>query len=49
MSQRTLKETEPLEQKPPVIEPANNHKGFGISRLLGRWLPGAVGDPATVR
>jgi membrane fusion protein, multidrug efflux system len=38
MSQRTLKETEPLEQKPPVIEPANNRKGFGISFLAGGTL-----------
>ena len=38
MSQRPLKEAEPLEQKRPVIEPTSTRKGFGISFLAGGTL-----------
>ena len=38
MSQRTLKESEPLEPKPPAIEPTSNRKGLRISFLAGGTL-----------
>jgi len=38
MSERTSKETEPMEQKPPVIEPTSNRKGFRMSFLVGGAL-----------
>jgi membrane fusion protein, multidrug efflux system len=38
MSQGTLKQTKPLEEKPQVAEPKTNRKGFGMSFLAGGAL-----------
>jgi len=38
MSQGILKETKPLEEKPPVVDPKANRKGFGMSFLAGGAL-----------
>ena len=38
MTQGTLRDTKPLEQKPPVAEPANNRTGVKISFLAGGAL-----------
>jgi membrane fusion protein, multidrug efflux system len=38
MSQGTLKQTNPLEEKPQVAEPKTNRKGFGMSFLAGGAL-----------
>jgi RND family efflux transporter MFP subunit len=38
MSQGILKETKPLEEKPPVVDPKTNRKGVGISFLAGGAL-----------
>jgi membrane fusion protein (multidrug efflux system) len=38
MTQGTLRDTEPLEEKPPVAEPANNRAGVKLSFLAGGAL-----------
>jgi RND family efflux transporter MFP subunit len=38
MSQGILKETKPLEEKPPVVDPKTNRKGVGMSFLAGGAL-----------
>ena len=38
MSQGILKETKPLEEKPPVVDPKANRKGVGMSFLAGGAL-----------
>src|SRR5271165_4737954 len=38
MTQGTLRDTNPLEQKPPVAEPANNRAGVKLSFLAGGAL-----------
>jgi RND family efflux transporter MFP subunit len=38
MTQGTVRETTPLEQKPPVVEPPNNRKGVKLSFLAGGAL-----------